>query len=68
MCGGRPPKVVERDLQAEQLAAERKATEKANAEVAYRRGKRRKSSLIANPGGAAGVSAISQPAGKDTLG
>lgn len=69
MCGG-APKVVKRDLQAEQLEAERKATETANAEVAFRKGRRRNSSLLANPGGASGIygggSAISQ--GKDRLG
>lgn len=69
MCKPKTPKVQKRDLAAEQLAAERDATEKANAEVAFRKGRRRKSSLIANPGGAAGLyggSAISQ--GREQLG
>lgn len=70
MCGGGgSPKVVERDLEAERIEAERKATQKANAELAYRRSRRSSQSLIANPGGAAGLtSLIAQPAGKDTLG
>lgn len=70
MCGGSAPKPVKRDLQAEQLLAERTATKEANAELAAKRTRRRNSSLIANPGGAAGLtgSAISQPVGKDTLG
>lgn len=61
-----------RDVAAEQAAADRKATLAANAELAYRRSKRKSQSLIANPGGAGGVSSpgsvISQPVGKDTLG
>ena len=75
MCGGGAPKAQRRDLEAERLEAERKATEKANAEIAYRRSRRRSQSLIANPSGAAGLSSlIAQPAlanpavGKDTLG
>ncbi len=67
MCGG-TPNVQRRDLQAEQLQAERVSTEKANAEIAYRKARRAKSSLISNIGGAAGLSAISIPVGKDTLG
>lgn len=69
MCSSpKKPKVEKRDLKAEQLEAERKATLKANAEAAYQKGKRRASSLIANPGGAGGTSAIAQTTGKDTLG
>lgn len=72
MCGGKAPKPVKRDLEAEQLEAERKATEKANAEIAYKRKNRGKSSLIANTGGASGLSggsAISSYSqGKTTLG
>jgi hypothetical protein len=70
MCGG-TPKVQQRDLKAEQLDAERLATEKANAEISYRKNARRKSSLLANAGGAAGTSygsALAQAPGKQTLG
>lgn len=67
MCGS-TPNVQRRDLQAEQLEAERKATEKANAELAFRKRNRQQSSLLATAGGAGGLSAISQPVGKDTLG
>lgn len=71
MCGGGAPKAQKRDLEAERLEAERKATEKANAEVAYRRSRRSSQSLIANPGGAAGLGSTliaQQPVGKPTLG
>ncbi len=68
MCGGDQPNVVKRDPLAEQAIADRTATQKANAELAYKRKQRQNSSLIANAGGAAGVSAISQPVGKDKLG
>lgn len=69
MCGGGPKPAPARDIQGEQLEAERKATAKSNAEVAAKKRNRRASSLIANPGGAAGLgSAISQPVGKETLG
>ena len=57
MCGS-TPKVQRRDLAAEQLVADRTATTKANAEIAARKSKRAQSSLIANAGGAAGLSAI----------
>lgn len=67
MCGS-SPKVVQRDPVAEAAAADRLATQKANKELAARRGSRRKSSLIANVGGSAGLSAIAQTTGKDTLG
>lgn len=69
MCGG-TPKVEKRDLKAEQLDAERLATQRANREIAQRRARRAGQSLIANPGGAAGLtgSFISQPPGKQTLG
>ena len=70
MGSPKKPKVVKRDLAAEQEEAARKATEKANAEIAYRRSRRAQSSLIANPGGAAGLtSLIASPyTQKDTLG
>ena len=68
MCGGKPPPVQQRDLKAEEEAAARKATVKSNSEAAYRKSQTRKNSLIANYGGAGGVSAISQPIGKDRLG
>lgn len=75
MCGGGAPRAQKRDLEAERLEAERKATEKANAEIAYRRSRRRSQSLIANPGGAAGLSSLIAQGvgalpttGKDTLG
>ncbi len=70
MCLNNTPKVEKRDVKAEQLEAEREATLKANQEIAARRSGRRRSSLIANPGGAAGLggTAIAQPVGKDTLG
>ena len=59
MCGGgKAPKPVKRDLLKEQEKAARKATEKANAEIAYRRSGRRRSSLIVNPGGAAGLNSL----------
>ena len=69
MCGG-TPKVERRDIAAEQRQAEADATKEANAEIAYRKRQRRKSSLIANPGGASGLgaSAISTTTGSDTLG
>jgi len=67
--GSTPSAPPPRDLEAEKLESERKATEKANAETAFRRTQRRKSSLIANAGGAAGTSAISSyTSGKQTLG
>jgi len=67
MCGG-TPKVEKRDIQAEKRLADMEATSKANADIAARRAGRRRSSLISNYGGAGGVSAISTPAGSDTLG
>lgn len=70
MCGG-TPKVETRDLAGEKLAADRVATQRANSEIASRRGKRQSQSLIANPGGAAGLSGgsvIAQTQGKQTLG
>lgn len=70
MCGGSTPKVQTRDLESERLEAERKATEKANSEIAYRRSRRSSQSLIANPGGAGGLTSLiaQQPVGKDALG
>ena len=69
MCGG-VPKIEKRDIRAEALEADREATRSANAEIAARKSKRAKSSLISNAGGAAGLtsSAISVQPGKDTLG
>lgn len=71
MCGG-GPRPKPRDLQAEQAEADRVSTREANKEIASRRSRRRQSSLIANPFGRQGLSAInaisSRPTGKDTLG
>lgn len=70
MCGS-VPSVEQRDIQAEQIASQKEATRKANAEVAARRARRTQSSLIANVGGRAGLgggSAISVQQGKNTLG
>lgn len=70
MCFQKTPKPVRRDLDAEQRAAELKATEKANADIAGSRARRKSQSLIANPFGAAGLgSAITQVQnGRATLG
>lgn len=55
MCGSRKaPKVVERDLEAEQRQAEAKAATESNLELAARRKRRRESSLLTI--GAAGLS------------
>lgn len=70
MCGS-APRVERRDLQAEQRQADAEATRRANTEIAQRRARRQSQSLIANPGGAAGItggSVISQPIGKERLG
>jgi hypothetical protein len=67
--GGGPKAPPPRDLEAEQREAEANATERANSEIAFRRRGRRRNSLIANPGGAGGTSAISSPYNEtDTLG
>ena len=66
MGGGSAPEPVKRDPVAEQLEAERKATEKANADASVRRVSRKRSSLLATAGQQAGVTALSK--GKDTLG
>ena len=72
MCNfGSIPKVQRRDVAAEQREAERKATEKSNADLAGRRARRRSQSLIANRGGAGGLgfnSAITNPGSRNTLG
>lgn len=67
---GGTPQVQKRDLKAEKLEADREATRGANAEIASRKAKRQRSSLISNVGGSAGLggSAISINRGKDTLG
>ncbi|MDX1496957.1 MAG: hypothetical protein R3352_05330 [Salinisphaeraceae bacterium] len=70
MCGGGAPDPVRRDPVKEQLEAERKATQAANAEEAVRKRGRRSSSLLATVGKKAGLlesgSVITR--GKDTLG
>jgi hypothetical protein len=76
MCGGggSTPRVVERDPIKEQLDADRRATKKANSELAVRRKNRRFSSLLATGGGRAGLmatgaqSVLASAQGKDTLG
>lgn len=78
MCGSKPrtPEPVRRDPVAEQLEADRKATEAANAEAASRGRARRNSSLLATAGKQAGllndqsgsVLASARPQGKTTLG
>lgn len=74
MCGSRKaPKVVERDLEAEQRQAEAKAATESNLELAARRKRRRESSLMTV--GAAGLarspatpSLLAGAVGKSSLG
>jgi hypothetical protein len=55
MSSPKRPKVVERDPVKDQLAAERKATLTANAEIASRKRDLRYSSFLATGGGQAGI-------------
>lgn len=74
MCGSRKaPKVVERDLEAEQKQAEAKAATEANLELAARRKSRRESRLLTlGANGLTGArntaSLLAGAVGKSTLG
>lgn len=73
MCGSKKqPKVVERDLVAEQRAAEATAASEANLALASRRRRRRESSLLTLGAdgltGQRGTSLLAQAQGRSTLG
>lgn len=74
MCGSKKaPKVVERDLVAEQRVAEANAASEANMALASRRRRRRESSLLTLGadglmGGGATPSLLAQAQGRSTLG
>lgn len=74
MCGSKKaPKVVERDLVAEQRVAEANAASEANMALASRRRRRRESSLLTLGadglmGGGGTPSLLAQAQGRSTLG
>lgn len=70
MCGGGGQKVVYRDVEKEAKEAERDATLKANAELAYQKNRRKASSLTASSAlsRSQGYGSAIGAAGKDTLG
>lgn len=74
MCGKpKAPKVVERDLVAEQRVAEANAASEANMALASRRRRRRESSLLTLgadglAGGGVTPSLLAQATGRSTLG
>jgi len=76
MCGSKPkkqkqPKVVERDLKAEEAAAAAKAAQKANEESAGERQRKYKSGMMrrgTRMGGAANTGGMVARGGNPTLG